>query len=144
MKPNLPEINWKEIFDKYPKAWDLFWSWIISYDEICEHDVEYLENRIQLFGGCEFSEFSHFNRGDLYSFFDENKVFVSVNYDEFLASKFTPLSFGFTYKIKCIFSDHEERSIFMSRKECEQQAFLKAFEILNTYLDGTEKNIDSN
>jgi len=121
MKPSQPVVYWREVYDKYPEAWKIFWDWIVSYDEICEHDVEYLENRIQVLGGCDFTEFSHFNRGDLYSFFDQSDIVVAPMYIN------NPFGSSWVYCINSV----QTNDVFESRKDAEQHAFLKAFEILN-------------
>ena len=78
MRPELPMINWNYFRNNSPKAFSCFWNWVNSNDDICDFDKEQLENVICVMGGTDFTDFIHFNRGDLYSFFDQHQVFLSI------------------------------------------------------------------
>lgn len=126
MKPQQPKIYWREIKEQYPKAFKIFWDWIITYDEICDYDIECLENRILVLGGCDFTEFVHFNKGDLYSFFDQLGLIIRV------APIFDSEHDKVVYQWQYMINEQEEFSPGgNSRPTCEEKAFLKAFELLN-------------
>ncbi len=130
MRPELPMINWNYFRNNSPKAFSCFWNWVNSNDDICDFDKEQLENVICVMGGTDFTEFIHFNRGDLYSFFDQHKVFLSIIHSER----------GFTSTI----NSKEECVHFSSRAVCEQDAFIRAFEELEKMVqDGDETYVPS-
>lgn len=140
MKPSQPTIRWKEIYEKYPKAWKIFWDWITSYDEICQYDIEVLENSIQVLGGGEFTEFTHFNRGDLYSFFDARGLVIEI-IPEYTTNNIKPVMESpiidqWKYKIN---GWTLETLGTTNRKLAEEAAFEKTFNLLNTMPDGPYK-----
>lgn len=122
----LPSIQWIEIRNQYPEAFKLFWDWITQYEKISIHDLELLEYRIKILGAIEFYEYAHFNRGDLYSFFDQRGFFVSIvkiqGEETFI--HMLELPDETTYK---------SEQTFKCRAACEQDAFLWAFKWLNQY-----------
>ena len=131
MKPSLPTVDWHEIYENYPKAWKVFWNWIISYDEICAFDIEQLENRIKVLGGCNFIEFTHFNRGDLYSFFDQKQIYLTTQ-----VQPDHEWTFSIDLDLDCTFDNIS----YNERKDAEQAGFLEAFKILNNSIKDENKN----
>ena len=67
---------------------------------------------------------------DLYDFFDEQKIFIEISL--FCATNFKNWCYDIIFS-GSLFSDFVETHI-NSRKEAEQQAFEKAFEILERQL----------
>jgi len=107
-------MNRDEIKIKYPKSFDTLNEWM---NNIVETD------RIGIWWNVLFSEI----RGFLYDFFDEQKIYIEINfidYEPFFAW--------------CISSKTESdlsRIMYGNRNQAEEQAFSKAFEILEEKLN---------
>ena len=111
-------MNWKEIKEKYPKAYIL-----------CEKEMtdgSYIE---------PFYETVNWNDRNLYDFFDKQGIYVNISSD---CGKFFYMLYEYHEKP---FKDEtvldigmDEDKQFEIREEAETAAFIKAFEIL-------EKNI---
>lgn len=110
------QINWNEIEKKYPKGFNLWWEFEgflnsnITQQEFLEED--------NANGMVYFISYR-----DLYDFFDEQRIYIFP-----LRTEYHQKGMGFGYEIQ-----HEARYRqygFKSRKKAEEQAFLKAFEIL--------------
>ena len=102
-------MNWKEIRDKYPKAAEAHKKWTKGYYNI---NVE-PDNR------------------DLYDFFDENGIFIRVDFE------FNEDGLEWAYYInRPNFRKTYVGDYYKSRKEAETEAFTKAFEILESKLKG--------
>jgi len=95
-------MNWEQIYKKYPKA-------IKKY-----FDFRFKNVKIEI----------SFNIRNLYDFFDEQEITINVWF----------ASYQFIFEILTvndIYNDYEEEGNgYNSRKEAEQAAFEKAFEIL--------------
>jgi hypothetical protein len=109
-------MDWKLIQDRYPKAWNQY----------CLQEWNYTPK--------EFSEMmlvDHLYVRGLYDFFDQNELWIEISaqtinswsYDVF---KLTEDNFI------CIFSENNYK--LLNRKEAEEAAFTKAFEILESKL----------
>ena len=104
-------MKWKEIKDKYPKAFD---AW--ETDDI---------NKIHPHDWCL--------RCALYDFFDEQSIYVSISHNE-VARKF-----HYDISTKPMSDDITSRSIY-TRAEAEKAAFNKAFEVLEKTLKPLTKD----
>ena len=116
-------MNWKEIEKKHSKAWELLDSW--KYEGLDIDCMQWVDKH-----GC--SE-DTFNIRDLYDFFDEQGIYVSV------LKIVNKAGFWFTIRqipesVYDIHSGYDLSLYFNLRKEAEQAAFLKAFEILEEKL----------
>ena len=113
-------MNWKEIAEKYPKAY---------------HALIYENGDIQrlVYSAIDGSPSEHwdgrtFNRRDLYDFFDEHAVFVKVSYNS--------VTLDFYYRVIIDYSSSlQKERYYPSRSEAETAAFTKAFEILEQTLN---------
>jgi hypothetical protein len=97
------KMNWKSIKKKYPKAFKL------------------LDKTVDIFWDCRF----------LYDFFDEQGIIIQIKFfwkAEILKKKW---SYEISNDFEYIYSSNLNDSItYSNRIEAEEQAFLKAFEIL--------------
>lgn len=111
-------MNWKEIKEKYPKAFDLWedYSWWFQYWDDKAHHIEGI--------GVEHNDI----RG-LYDFFDEKKIYIelSIDYEEEPKHK---LLVGYEVLSPIDFSHDTGIREHATRAEAESEAFTKAFEIL--------------
>jgi len=112
-------MNWNEIKEKYPESWNKLREWrkYIDYCETQDDLGHYITDGVHRVG-----VWIYFNKRDLYDFFDEQHVYVVVSY---LAGSLFMIA-GWTYMINQSVCDRD----FKTRIEAEEQAFLKAFEIL--------------
>ena len=112
-------MNWNEIREQYPKAWEVFWKWK-PYLKLYEDNKlgwEYTDGVHQIL------MFASFVERDLYDFFDEQKIYIIVEYQENRAYPFSAKILEDGYQNSALlFGD--------SRSEAENKAFEKAFEIL--------------
>ena len=119
-------MNWKEIKNKYPKAYKKF-----TGDEICEeilHTLDYLNTGL-------------YNIRNLYDFFDEQGIYVFVELDRTTYPKYSPVIY-YTSKPERVEDYYREepsdewrdKFLYKSRKEAEERAFMRAFEILEGQL----------
>ena len=126
-------MNWTLIKEKYPKAFKKLtaWYWGDMDFELLENGTLYFE---QVFdGGKSYAtstlSFKDVVRGrKLYDFFDEQGIVIGIEvlyYD----------GFWFTPTITVMWDTDTNMKIgSQSRTEAEEQAFLKAFEILEDKL----------
>jgi len=105
-------MNWKEIKKKYPKSIELLKEWLFLK----------LGNEGDL-GLNMISGLFHTERR-LYDFFDEQGIIILINY----ASQY------WNYTINNFFIGKSKERDNITRKQAEEQAFLKAFEILEKSL----------
>lgn len=149
-KSKLPKIHWTVVIKAYPLAWQKFWTWLnddhrgemCDYDmnvfseitaTFIEYDTEVLENMI-MFG--DLHDFVHFNRGDLYSFFDQHQVYLSVSPVMMLGtSEKRPNEWICT--VHMINDKLMTRHVSSSgtRPSAEEHGFLAAFKLLNIKLN---------
>jgi len=99
-------MSWQEINKKYPKAWNIYMNWF--------SEQNYGEN-------LDFA----FNR-DLYDFFDEQGIYINTEV------AVETLHCNWFYNISGI-KIYSEGG-YKARKEAEEMAFTKAFEILENKL----------
>lgn len=108
-------MNWKKIKDKYPKAFKEGQDWWVAHAE--KYEPAFL-----------------FNIGNrfLYDFFDEQGIYIEacvpLSGDEGINA------FGWMIYPRGVLSDFE----YKTRIEAEEQAFLKAFELLEQRLEKTQ------
>lgn len=125
-------MNWKEIKEKYPKGWDKLLQWR-NYLEINEDanwkQTDYYGELGHFFNDgihTFMREFAKFNIRDLYDFFDGQRIYIGIDYHYAIGIE-RWFSIYFTWgKMDYLKIDHFNGT----RKEVEEQAFLKAFEIL--------------
>lgn len=128
-------MNWKEISEKYPKAFlalaDNLYSWRSSWKdnmEKSEHALDYLMDEDEYYKdqGWDYS------LRDLYDFFDEQGIIIYLTFEGFHGKEAE-----FHIKI-VLLSDTEDKEyphgLFTGRKYAEAEAFLKAFEVLESKL----------
>ena len=105
-------MNWNKIKEKYPKAWGL----LIGF--IGENHIESFQYLTILF------------RPFLYDFFDEQGIYINVNWRNYYDTNHNHRTFFdwevYTEDISGYSSEVEEPT----RTEAEEKAFEKAFEIL--------------
>jgi len=97
-------MNWKEIEKKHPKGYEKYLDWNHSDD-------------------CPSVECYQFNKRDLYDFFDEQEIYCSVYSKDSIKGKIWWNDIG-------AFGRYIPLKTRESRREAEEQVFLKAFEIL--------------
>lgn len=101
-------MNWNNIERKYPKAFGLYNNFANKLEGLCK-------------------------LRDLYDFFDEQEIYISicnyianpVKFDFYIQIKFTKLFAG---------EDYDSKDLYKTRIEAEEKAFEKAFEILEEKL----------
>ena len=103
-------MNWKEIFEKYPKGHNKYAVW--------ERDHYYNDGELTPNPPIR----------DLYDFFDENDLFILM--------ELVTDGWFFTIKSEADFTINVNGEFlwFKTRTEAEQAAFTKAFEILESKL----------
>ena len=114
-------MNWKDIKEKYPKAWEKLRVYhneaenigLIDHPDIWDSD------------SLDKWEIRH-----LYDFFDEHEIYVTVDIDTIITEVLRWRYFIETSGDVIIDSD-----LSLSRTEAEAVAFKKAFEILETKLN---------
>ena len=114
-------MNWQEIKDKYPKAWEAFEGSVgriyfsafgKPYSVLMEGSPEdYLNPR-------------------LYYFFDSKGMYISVHLDTIKKE----CKWCWVLRDGATYGDVTAAYFFGSRTEAESAAFTKAFEVLNTQL----------
>jgi|WetSurMetagenome_2_1015567.scaffolds.fasta_scaffold651543_2 hypothetical protein len=108
-------MNWTLIKEKYPKAWDKLSRFI------GEKHIE------------SFQYLSKLWRVELYDFFDEQGIIINIEYVEI--DSFAGILYqrnGVCYEVDK--NDNLYLPAQSTRTEAEEQAFLKAFEILESKL----------
>lgn len=131
-------MNWTEIKEKYPNSCYKLEIFIGGHkkDDYSASDFEYDETA--LWYEDEDFEPQCFSKRRLYDFFDEQKMYIEIK------SGYGITKILFSYNITLVFDiddgfdeDWEEEPCYDTwdtRKEAEEQAFLKAFEILEGQL----------
>lgn len=115
-------LQWALIKEKYPKAYTLLTK-----------DGAYSIHEDGLFEWVE--EYSYlYPLRDLYDFFDENEIIIGIMWTpggNVLPSEYMVFAYDF-----CIdgLPAFESKGYYKTRTEAEEQAFLKAFEILEDKL----------
>ena len=107
-------MNWQDIKEKYPKGWGMIQKW---YERVYSVSLKHHAN----------NEVNPVLR-DLYDFLDEQEIYVSMA---------TVGDGCFTYTVSdkdgILVANHNGKkytNLFVNRKEAEEAAFMKAFEIL--------------
>ena len=111
-------MNWKEIEEKYPKAWELFGKRYGIYLDLfwkITDDGKLLDT--------DYESGGYFELRHLYDFFDEQDIYVSVIHNE------VTRKFYYDISTKPMRSDINSL-VKYSRTEAESVAFTKAFELL--------------
>ena len=141
-------MNWTKIEKEYPKAWELFkkhpkglWLQPFEYGEvnISKDKVDELnqnEFKKSLHGGWDNSGYNFRN---LYDFFDEQGVVITVNHQTSFAYEEHILDEWYYHITTGLFSsDVESKANTKTRTEAETAAFERAFEILESKIDKLE------
>jgi hypothetical protein len=114
-------INWNEIKDKYPKAWNL----LIQFQTNGLFPFYDVYDRIEL--QIEIDEEIDVNDRSLYDFFDQNELWIEIS-----AQAINDWSFDIFRltddNFDCLFSESNYKLI--NRSKAEEAAFYKAFELL--------------
>ena len=130
-------MNWNKIKEKYPKAFEKFadWYWNGMDFELLPNGTLYFE---QIYDGGKGYTITTLSVKDIvvsrrwYDFFDEQKIYIEIT-----KYKYSDRSLRWNYEItdeqNYKYGDdiYEEEN---SRPEAEEQAFEKAFEILEEKL----------
>lgn len=106
-------MNWEKIKTDYPKAYNKYIVWNCAKNP-----------------NCLSKECYDFNIRDLFDFFDENDIYVDIEW-VYLDNKLT-----FNFNMLDRFNEHK-RIDFNPRRtriQAEEMAFTQAFEILNNKL----------
>ena len=108
-------INWKEIKDKYQKAFKEFSKW-----------------------GNHVAVLSRQKQRLLYDFFDENEIYIEIEIDRTLEAKFAPSVYWLEEEMEDLdfdcYQNWTDECLYKTRREAEEAAFIKAFEILENKL----------
>jgi len=120
-------MNWKEIKEKYPKGWNKLVGFVRTRLGIIWND-EY--NIWTVYD--DIMSYSLFR--DLYSFFDEQGIYITLGFDIDLGTEICSFDewaydIGTQFGLSAI-SEYDHAT----RKEAEEQAFMEAFEILEEQL----------
>ena len=107
-------MNWKEIKEKYPKAYGLLTK-----------NGEYSIQSGCLFLWVEHIAY-HYELRDLYDFFDEQGIYISIK----IGSDFRHFDYSIHLKNIWKADSHGDSIRKTTRTEAETEAFTKAFEIL--------------
>jgi hypothetical protein len=107
-------MNWENIKAKYPKAFYSHHKW--SYDENCA----YPEGK---YPPIVLKELLRYNLRNLYDFFDGEGI--RINVESMMGDKAM-----FRTHVYSLFAPTEDSTWCYARTEAEEQAFIKAFEIL--------------
>ena len=111
-------MNWEKIREKYPKAWDLL---------IINHATHNAWGEIDSPEVWDISKITSWELRHLYDFFDEQGIIIEIKW----------YKTDFRYNIW--FNDYVRNAQHRkTRTEAEEQAFLKAFEILEEKLSSPE------
>ena len=132
-------MNWKEIAEKYPKAFNKFFKWYWPDDRqsfdgndlyFCQTvgDENYAECSISYESFCEIRKF--------YDFFDEQMIWIDINPDyeagwEYHTKPRNNEEVYFWININWVWEDNIH---YKTRQEAEEAAFTKAFGILENEL----------
>ena len=117
-------MNWTQIQKDNPFAWEKLVGWHeteLNYREIDHPDV-----------WATASPPTHNELRHLYDFFDEQGVYVTINTT--LMPLTTDSTRFFEWYVETVHSGSTNAEIYNTRQEAEQEAFLKAFQILETKL----------
>ena len=120
-------MNWTEIKEKYPKGFNLFEQHFIK-EEPEIHCFKIIGNGIWVNWRKEVE--TYFEERLLYDFFDENGIFISIEYnsDE-------PMCFDwYIWTESMTASNLEIPMVYKERTNAESAAFEKAFKILEDRL----------
>jgi len=102
-------MNWTEIKEKYPKAYDKYIDWCHAED-------------------CPSSKCYQHTGRDLYDFFDSQEIYVCIEY------RYGTASLPRWYWMVKQDNAANEQDSSQTRTEAEEKAFEKAFEILEDKL----------
>jgi len=127
-------MNWKEIKEKYPLAFEKFqgnkdryyWDVVIGHDRN-NNEWSYLDlfrNEMRDMDG------SVYHNRDLYNFFDDNLFMIEIFINFTRVGYGSPL-YAFRVKEFTENSDNDSSTLYRSRTECEIDAFTEAFKKLN-------------
>jgi len=134
-------MNWKEIKEKFPKAFKClidWWSDAISTDFSKAYGSNFNDDYIDLFMPTR----------DLYDFFDENDIYITLDTTLVAIPSRTirhKLHLCFIWYILASYRPitedcyHDKYPYKLSRTDAEAAAFEKAFEILETKLSANSK-----
>ena len=116
-------MDWKEIKEKYPKALELCSGWLHKKRNI------FFDNNINEFSTF-MSDARRFHIRDLFDFFDNNDIIISVMYCHHNSIQTNKGYF-------CVINQTAYTNTRGARRLAKKEAFEKAFEILNNKLNGT-------
>lgn len=126
-------MNWKEIKEKYPKVWNE----LIQFKDEFGRVFVYLYYRYEL---CIKEDYcsNDFHLRELYDFFDENEIYITITADYYGINEYHPLEYSgdkedvyYWINVNWV---HEDNVEYKTRTEAEESAFEKAFEILEQKL----------
>ena len=113
-------MNWKEIKDECPKAWECLRIWHNDNCGFIDHPDVWEMGMLD-----EDWELRH-----LYDFFDDNKLYVVVQRDWDTVSECDTTEWYFDISIGVRNTENGAGVWFENRKDCETTAFQRAFNLL--------------
>ena len=128
-------MNWKEIKDRCPKAINVFETFYV--DKFHWNNFDY-DIDLCAYMNHELLEYYYEDRF-LYDFFDENEIAICINPDYYSSMEYHPSKYkdgDYIYYWINVGFKWEDDIEYKTRTEAEQAAFTKAFEILESKLNG--------
>jgi len=137
-------MNWKEISEKYPKAFYELLIWFITSSEYKREFAIDLLNEDDKFKKSPYKYFKYnyltayedfsWNYRNLYDFFDEQEIFIEIEFYPIPESPKKPWTCNGT-----IFEGNDLHlkwcsEEYIKRSDAEEATFIKAFEILEEKL----------
>ena len=118
-------MNFEQIKERYPKAWEKFENFAIVDPELEADSVGYSDDYVDDINRLSLTTLS----GYLFRFFDEQGIYIVIDWCNF-EYRITVYFPKFDIVYPCNEENIEEYQWFKTRQEAEQAAFTKAFEIL--------------
>jgi len=123
-------MNWKEIKENYPKAWNK----VITDKDEFGLVYTYLHNRFEL-KMDEYECYDDFNIRELYDFFDKNGIYIEICLDgDWNGLKLNGYFLWVIHTKEISYIESSRDKSFSNRESAEDSAFTKAFEILENKL----------
>jgi len=137
-------MNWKEISEKYPKAFYELLIWFITSSEykrefaidLLNEDDKFKKSSYEYFKYNYLTAYEDFswNYRNLYDFFDEQEIFIEIEFYPIPESPKKPWTCNGT-----IFEGNDLHlkwcsEEYIKRSDAEEATFIKAFEILEEKL----------
>ncbi len=125
------KIHCNKFSDKAKKAMREFLNWLKDNDNVSEYDTENITTELAL--GCIVDQQTvrwHSIKGLFYDFFDFNYICVEIGIDKTMEPKYCfEISTHKDFEWDVFMSD-----LYYTRIEAEEEAFIKAFELLEEKL----------